>query len=155
MGFGFTYNLNVWCSAGGMRNLWLKMVFGSIYHHFNLWMLREGSPVSLMSGLICWLFYVDINSASHRVCTKLCCTLLCCVHILTLCLLYFSGLLPIIPCTDVQATKTSFLSSWRHQMETFSALLVICEGIHRWPVVPLTMASDAELWGFPPSKVFL
>ena len=23
---------------------------------------------------------------------------------------------------------------WRHQMETFSALLAICVGIHRWPV---------------------
>ena len=31
---------------------------------------------------------------------------------------------------------------WRHQMEAFSALLVLCEGI------PLTKASDAELWCF-------
>ena len=31
---------------------------------------------------------------------------------------------------------------WRHQMETFSALLTLCEGI------PLTKASDAELWCF-------
>ena len=30
---------------------------------------------------------------------------------------------------------------WRHQMETFSALLAICQGIHRW--IPRTKASDA------------
>ena len=33
-------------------------------------------------------------------------------------------------------------SWWRHQMETFSALLALCEGI------PLTKASDAELCCF-------
>ena len=38
---------------------------------------------------------------------------------------------------------------WRHQMETFSALLAICAGEftgHRW--IPRTKASDAELWCF-------
>ena len=38
---------------------------------------------------------------------------------------------------------------WRHQMETFSALLVICAGKFtgpRW--IPHTKASDAELWCF-------
>ena len=37
---------------------------------------------------------------------------------------------------------------WRHQMETFSALLAICAGNtdHRW--IPHTNASDAELWCF-------
>ena len=34
------------------------------------------------------------------------------------------------------------VSWWRHQMETFFALLTFCEGIH------LTHASDAELWCF-------
>ena len=28
----------------------------------------------------------------------------------------------------------TLLSWWRHQMETFSALLALCAGIHRWPV---------------------
>ena len=40
-------------------------------------------------------------------------------------------------------------SWWRHQMEIFSALLALCAEIHRWPVNPLTKASDAELWYFP------
>ena len=35
---------------------------------------------------------------------------------------------------------------WRNQMETFSALLAICEGNHRW--ISLTRDSDAELWCF-------
>ena len=35
------------------------------------------------------------------------------------------------------------MALYRHQMETFSALLVLCEGI------PLTKSSDAELWCFP------
>ena len=35
---------------------------------------------------------------------------------------------------------------WRHQMETFSAMLALWAGIHRWIV--LTKASDAELWRF-------
>ena len=38
---------------------------------------------------------------------------------------------------------------WRHQMLTFSALLAFCEVEstgHRW--IPLTKASDAELWCF-------
>ena len=35
---------------------------------------------------------------------------------------------------------------WRHQIETFSALLAICAG--KSPVIPRTKASDAELWCF-------
>ena len=35
---------------------------------------------------------------------------------------------------------------WRHQMETFSVLLAFVREIHRW--IPLTKASDAELWFF-------
>ena len=37
---------------------------------------------------------------------------------------------------------------WRHQMETFSALLALCgeSTAHRW--IPRTKASDAELWCF-------
>ena len=35
---------------------------------------------------------------------------------------------------------------WRHQMETFSALLALCAG--NSPVIPPTKASDAELWCF-------
>ena len=35
---------------------------------------------------------------------------------------------------------------WRHQMETFSALLALCAGIQRSPVISLTKTSDAELW---------
>ena len=35
--------------------------------------------------------------------------------------------------------------TWRHQMETFSALLALCAG-HRW--ILLTKVSDAELWCF-------
>ena len=35
---------------------------------------------------------------------------------------------------------------WRHQMETFSALLPLVRGIHRW--ITLTKANDAELWCF-------
>ena len=39
---------------------------------------------------------------------------------------------------------------WRHIMETFSALLVICVGIHQSTVNSLhkAKASDAELWCF-------
>ena len=36
---------------------------------------------------------------------------------------------------------------WRHQMETFSASLAICAGIHRW--IPRKKAGEAELWCFP------
>ena len=39
-------------------------------------------------------------------------------------------------------------SWWRHQMETFSALRALFEGIHRSPVDCLTKASDAELLCF-------
>ena len=38
---------------------------------------------------------------------------------------------------------------WRHQMETVSALLALCEGIqqcHRW--ISIMKASDAKLWYF-------
>ena len=35
---------------------------------------------------------------------------------------------------------------WRHQMETFSALLALMRGIHRWS--SLTKTSDAKLWYF-------
>ena len=40
------------------------------------------------------------------------------------------------------------LAWWGHQMETFSVLLALCGKItgHRW--IPLTKASDAELWCF-------
>ena len=40
----------------------------------------------------------------------------------------------------------SVISWWRHQMETFSALLALCEEFtgHRW--ISHTKASDAELW---------
>ena len=43
----------------------------------------------------------------------------------------------------------SYKPWWRHQMETFSALLDLCCGEftgHRW--IPRTKASDAELWCF-------
>ena len=39
-------------------------------------------------------------------------------------------------------------SWWRHQMETISVLLALCEGNHRLPVVSIAKASDAELWFF-------
>ena len=41
------------------------------------------------------------------------------------------------------------MESWyRQQMDAFSALLALCEKTtgHRW--IPLTKASDAELWYF-------
>ena len=37
---------------------------------------------------------------------------------------------------------------WRHQMETFSALLALCEGERQRSPVPLTKAGEAELWCF-------
>ena len=37
---------------------------------------------------------------------------------------------------------------WNHAMETFPALLALCQGIHRWKWIPLTKASEAELWYF-------
>ena len=43
---------------------------------------------------------------------------------------------------DCDGSMTSY-TWWRHQMETFSALLALC---HRW--LPRTKASDAELWFF-------
>ena len=49
----------------------------------------------------------------------------------------------------IQRLQRQKLSWWRHQMETFSALLAICTGnspVPRW--IPHTKASDAELWCF-------
>ena len=55
----------------------------------------------------------------------------------------------------IHITNRSQISTWwRHQMETFSALLALCEGDspvigefpHRW--IPLTKANDAKLWCF-------
>ena len=46
-------------------------------------------------------------------------------------------------------TSMRFRSWWRYQTETFSALLALCVGnspVQRW--IPLTKASDAELWCF-------
>ena len=40
-----------------------------------------------------------------------------------------------------------FILWWRHQMETFFALLALFEG--NPPVIPLTKASDVELWCLP------
>ena len=40
----------------------------------------------------------------------------------------------------------TFWSWWRHQSETFSALLTLCEGN------PLTKASDTKLWSFTPEQ---
>ena len=47
----------------------------------------------------------------------------------------------------VQLTK-GLPSWWRHQMETFSALLALCAGNSPVPVNSRTKASDAELWSF-------
>ena len=57
----------------------------------------------------------------------------------------------IIPLTDCIAQNISLPVScpwWRHQMETFSALLVICTGNSPVPVNSPHKASDAELWCF-------
>ena len=40
------------------------------------------------------------------------------------------------------------ISWWHHQMETFSALLALCEGNHRPLGDSLAKVSDAELWFF-------
>ena len=45
-------------------------------------------------------------------------------------------------------TKWTVKPWWRHQMGPFSALLALCAGNHRCRWIPLTMASDAELWCF-------
>ena len=47
-----------------------------------------------------------------------------------------------------ESVQRMALSWWRHQMETFSALLAFCGEFtgHRW--IPHTKASDAELWCF-------
>ena len=42
------------------------------------------------------------------------------------------------------ATNNAANGPWDHQMETFSALLAICEEIHRW--IPLTKAIGEGLW---------
>ena len=51
-------------------------------------------------------------------------------------------------CLTTWYIKLKYNVWWRHQMETFSALLVICSrnSRHRW--IPRTKASDAELWCF-------
>ena len=53
---------------------------------------------------------------------------------------------PII--TWVESNLARLKSWWRHQMETFSALLTICGEFtgHQW--TPRTKASGAELWYF-------
>ena len=48
----------------------------------------------------------------------------------------------------LQDTEGIFFSWWRHQMETFSALLVIRAGLTGLRWIPHTKASDAELWCF-------
>ena len=48
--------------------------------------------------------------------------------------------------TKTMHTREIYVSIWRHQMETFSALLALCEG--NPSVIPLTNASDVELWCF-------
>ena len=51
-----------------------------------------------------------------------------------------------------QILYSMFVTWWRHQMETFSALLALCAGNSPvtgvFPWIPLTKASDAELWCF-------
>ena len=71
------------------------------------------------------------------------------------CLIYASAACLVTAIHDIdirQHRKFSLnmvLTEWRHQMETFSAQLAICAGIHRSPVnSPHTKASDAELWCF-------
>ena len=52
-----------------------------------------------------------------------------------------------LPCCLPKPPKRT--AWWRHQMETFSALLACCAGAftdHRW--IPHTKASEAELWCF-------
>ena len=46
----------------------------------------------------------------------------------------------------IRITDNLLNTWWRHQMETVSALLALCAGNDRW--IPLTKASDAELWCF-------
>ena len=54
--------------------------------------------------------------------------------------------------SDIVTSAAYFICTWwRHQMETFSALLVFCAGNSpvpgpRW--IPRTKASDAEIWCF-------
>ena len=46
--------------------------------------------------------------------------------------------------TDWMGNTDTRQKTWcRHQIEIFSALLALCEGIHRW--IPPTKASDAQL----------
>ena len=46
-----------------------------------------------------------------------------------------------VPFISTYGTQTWSQAWWRHPMETFSALLTLC---NRW--IPITTASDAELW---------
>ena len=46
-----------------------------------------------------------------------------------------------VPFISTYGTLTWSQAWWRHPMETFSALLTLC---NRW--IPITTASDAELW---------
>ena len=62
----------------------------------------------------------------------------------------FGDLVPVDFHPPVPIIQVSFIAWWRHQMETFSALLAFCAGEftgHRW--ILRTKASDAELWCFP------
>ena len=60
-----------------------------------------------------------------------------------------TGLSPVhrSECASDGPRRVRFLKKtlWRHQMETFSALLALCVG-HRW--IPHTKASNTELWCF-------
>ena len=66
------------------------------------------------------------------------------------------ALIRCVSCRDIVCPKNKrtqrllirpFSTWWRHQMETLSALLALCAfSGHRW--IPLTKASDAELWFF-------
>ena len=66
------------------------------------------------------------------------------------------ALIRCVSCRDIVCPKNKrtqrllirpFSTWWRHQMETLSALLALCAFTgHPW--IPLTKASDAELWFF-------
>ena len=62
----------------------------------------------------------------------------------SVCILYY--FIPIALCAAVCICRRDYVTRWRHQMETLSALLPFVRGIHRW--IPLTKASDVELWCF-------
>ena len=62
--------------------------------------------------------------------------------------IYFDTLQHISRIEHLQDTEGIFFSWWRHQTETFSALLVIRAGLTGLRWIPHTKASDAELWCF-------